>query len=35
MRQICHNESQVGYTHAGVPTMSITLDVLRYDDNAK
>ena len=35
MRQICHNELHGGCIQIGTPFISITLDVLGYDDNVK
>ena len=35
MRQICHNELHGGCIQMGTPFISITLDVLGYDDNVK
>ena len=35
MRQISNQDLNNGYTHVGIPTISITSDVLGYDDNVK
>ena len=35
MRQISNHNFDNGYTHMGIPTISITSDVLGYDNNIK
>ena len=35
MKQISNQNLNNGYTHVGIQTISITSDVLGYDDNVK
>ena len=35
MRQISNENLNNGYTHVGIKTISITSDVLGYDENVK